>query len=235
MAVSIQHVTKQFGNQKALSDVSLEIPSAQVLGLLGPNGAGKSTLMRLISGYFPASIGSVSVCGFDVLDHPMQARSCVGYLPEHNPIHTDMYVREYLEYAAGLHGVANVASAVNAMIEKVGLQPEAHKIIGQLSKGYRQRVGIAQALIHDPKVLILDEPTSGLDPIQLVDIRALIREVGKERTVILSTHIMQEVEEVCDRVVLIHHGVIVADDVLSAFASRPGGLESAFHELEVRP
>lgn len=234
MAVSIQHVTKQFGNQKALSDVSLEIPSAQVLGLLGPNGAGKSTLMRLISGYFPASIGSVSVCGFDVLDHPMQARSCVGYLPEHNPIHTDMYVREYLEYAAGLHGVANVASAVNAMIEKVGLQPEAQKIIGQLSKGYRQRVGIAQALIHDPKVLILDEPTSGLDPIQLVDIRALIREVGKERTVILSTHIMQEVEEVCDRVVLIHHGVIVADDVLSAFASRPGGLESAFHELEVR-
>ncbi len=218
----------------ALSDISLEIPSAQVLGLLGPNGAGKSTLMRLISGYFPASSGSVSVCGFDVLDEPMQARSCVGYLPEHNPIHTDMFVREYLEYAAGLHGIKNVSSAVNAMIEKVGLQPEAYKIIGQLSKGYRQRVGIAQALIHDPKVLILDEPTSGLDPIQLVDIRALIRKVGRERTVILSTHIMQEVEEVCDRVVLIHHGVIVADDALSEFANRPGGLESAFHELEVR-
>jgi ABC-2 type transport system ATP-binding protein len=144
-----------------------------------------------------------------------------------------MYVREYLEYAAGLHGIKDAASAVSRMIEKVGLTPESHKVIGQLSKGYRQRVGLAQALIHNPQVLILDEPTSGLDPIQLVDIRNLIREVGRDRTVILSTHIMQEVEEVCDRVVLIHQGAIVADDSLSAFASRPGGLESAFHELEV--
>jgi ABC-2 type transport system ATP-binding protein len=144
-----------------------------------------------------------------------------------------MYVREYLEYAAGLHGIKDIASAVSRMIEKVGLTPESHKVIGQLSKGFRQRVGLAQALIHNPQVLILDEPTSGLDPIQLVDIRNLIREVGRDRTVILSTHIMQEVEEVCDRVVLIHQGAIVADDSLSAFASRPGGLESAFHELEV--
>lgn len=233
MAISIQNVSKKFGNQMALSNVSLEVPPAQVLGLLGPNGAGKSTLMRLISGYFPATDGTVSVCGFDVLGQPMEARSCVGYLPEHNPIHTDMYVREYLEYTAGLHGIKDVSAAVTSMIEKVGLTPESHKLIGQLSKGYRQRVGIAQALIHDPKVLILDEPTSGLDPIQLVDIRELIREVGRDRTVILSTHIMQEVEEVCDRVVLIHQGVIVADDALSAFASKPGGLESAFQELKL--
>lgn len=233
MAISIQNVSKKFGNQMALSNVSLEVPPAQVLGLLGPNGAGKSTLMRLISGYFPATEGTVSVCGFDVLGQPMEARSCVGYLPEHNPIHTDMYVREYLEYTAGLHGIKDVSAAVTSMIEKVGLTPESHKLIGQLSKGYRQRVGIAQALIHDPKVLILDEPTSGLDPIQLVDIRELIREVGRDRTVILSTHIMQEVEEVCDRVVLIHQGVIVADDALSAFASKPGGLESAFQELKL--
>ena len=233
MAISIQNVSKKFGNQMALSNVSLEVPPAQVLGLLGPNGAGKSTLMRLISGYFPATDGTVSVCGFDVLGQPMEARSCVGYLPEHNPIHTDMYVREYLEYTAGLHGIKDVSAAVSSMIEKVGLTPESHKLIGQLSKGYRQRVGIAQALIHDPKVLILDEPTSGLDPIQLVDIRELIREVGRDRTVILSTHIMQEVEEVCDRVVLIHQGAIVADGALSAFASTPGGLESAFQELKV--
>jgi ABC-2 type transport system ATP-binding protein len=233
VAISIQNVSKKFGNQMALSNVSLEVPPAQVLGLLGPNGAGKSTLMRLISGYFPATDGTVSVCGFDVLGQPMEARSCVGYLPEHNPIHTDMYVREYLEYTAGLHGIKDVSAAVSSMIEKVGLTPESHKLIGQLSKGYRQRVGIAQALIHDPKVLILDEPTSGLDPIQLVDIRELIREVGRDRTVILSTHIMQEVEEVCDRVVLIHQGAIVADGALSAFASKPGGLESAFQELKV--
>ncbi len=233
MAISIQNVSKKFGNQMALSNVSLEVPPAQVLGLLGPNGAGKSTLMRLISGYFPATDGTVSVCGFDVLGQPMEARSCVGYLPEHNPIHTDMYVREYLEYTAGLHGIKDVSAAVSSMIEKVGLTPESHKLIGQLSKGYRQRVGIAQALIHDPKVLILDEPTSGLDPIQLVDIRELIREVGRDRTVILSTHIMQEVEEVCDRVVLIHQGAIVADGALSAFASKPGGLESAFQELKL--
>ena len=164
----------------------------------------------------------------------MKARSCVGYLPEHNPIHKDMYVREYLEYAAGMHGIRHVRAAVEVMIKKVGLTPEAHKLIDQLSKGYRQRVGLAQALIHDPKVLILDEPTSGLDPIQLVDIRKLIREVGKERTVILSTHIMQEVEEVCDRVVLINKGKVAADDTLEAFANRPGGLESAFHELEAK-
>tara|TARA_B100000768_G_C11275625_1_gene375784 strand:- start:2053 stop:2760 length:708 start_codon:yes stop_codon:yes gene_type:complete len=233
MAISIQNVSKTFGEQKVLSNVSLEVPTAQVLGLLGPNGAGKSTLMRLISGYYPASSGSVSVCGFDVIEHPMEARSCVGYLPEHNPIHTEMYVREYLEYAAGMHGIKDVHAAVSEMIEKVGLNPEAHKIIGQLSKGYRQRVGLAQALIHDPKVLILDEPTSGLDPIQLVDIRNLIRRVGQDRTVILCTHIMQEVEEVCDRVVLIHRGKVASDESLATFSNRPGGLESAFHELEI--
>ena len=233
MAISIQNVSKTFGEQKVLSNVSLEVPTAQVLGLLGPNGAGKSPLMRLISGYYPASSGSVSVCGFDVIEHPMEARSCVGYLPEHNPIHTEMYVREYLEYAAGMHGIKDVHAAVSEMIEKVGLNPEAHKIIGQLSKGYRQRVGLAQALIHDPKVLILDEPTSGLDPIQLVDIRNLIRKVGQDRTVILCTHIMQEVEEVCDRVVLIHRGKVASDESLAAFSNRPGGLESAFHELEI--
>jgi len=199
-----------------------------VLGLLGPNGAGKSTLMRLITGYLPATNGVVKVAGFDVQDAPEETRKRVGYLPEHNPLHLEMYVTEYLNFVAGMHGVRRPAQRVDEVIAEVGLQSERHKEIGQLSKGFRQRVGLAQALIHEPEVLILDEPTSGLDPNQLVEIRALIRRIGEKRTVILSTHIMQEVEAMCDRVVLIKKGKIVGDGPTSSFANEPGGLERAF-------
>lgn len=231
MSVSIKNVKRLFGNQAALNGVSLEVPSPQVLGLLGPNGAGKSTLMRLITGYLPPSEGEVSVCGMNVEAHPLEIKKHIGYLPEHNPIHLDMYVREYLDYVARLYRLASPRDEVERVIERVGLLPEAHKLIGQLSKGYRQRVGLAQALIHDPAVLILDEPTSGLDPIQLVDIRNLIKEVGKKRTVILSTHIMQEVEAMCERVVLINQGRLVADDSVANLVGQPGGLEAVFQSL----
>ena len=231
MSVSIQSVSRFFGAQAALKEVNLEVPGSQVLGLLGPNGAGKSTLMRLITGYLPPSSGTVLVCGLNVEEEPIETKRRVGYLPEHNPVHLDMYVREYLDYVARLHGLSDRSDRVHEIIAKVGLDPEAHKLIGQLSKGYRQRVGLAQALIHEPDVLILDEPTSGLDPIQLVGIRELIREVGKKRTVILSTHIMQEVEAMCERVVLINRGELVADGDLESFSDQSGGLEAAFHSL----
>lgn len=231
MSVSIQNVKRYFGEQAALDGVSLEVQSPQVLGLLGPNGAGKSTLMRLITGYLPPSEGQVEVCGKEVQAHPLEIKKHIGYLPEHNPIHLDMYVREYLEYIARLYQLPQRHEKVERVIERVGLTPEAHKLIGQLSKGYRQRVGLAQALIHDPEVLILDEPTSGLDPIQLVDIRNLIKEVGKTRTVILSTHIMQEVEAMCERVVLIHKGQLAADDTVAHLSAQPGGLEAVFQSL----
>ena len=231
MGIQIQGVTKRFGAQKALDNLSLEVPDGQVLGLLGPNGAGKSTLMRLITGYLPPSEGTVRVAGFDVQDAPEETRRRVGYLPEHNPLHTEMYVTEYLRFVAGMHGVSPLDARVEEVIAEVGLTPERHKEIGQLSKGYRQRVGLAQALIHQPEVLILDEPTSGLDPNQLVDVRALIRKVGAQRTVILSTHVMQEVEAMCDRVVLIKQGQIVGDAPTAEFAAQPGGLEHAFKSL----
>ena len=231
MSVSVKNVKRMFGQHAALNGVSLDVPSPQVLGLLGPNGAGKSTLMRLIAGYLPPSEGKVEVCGKDVEEHPIDTKKYIGYLPEHNPIHLEMYVREYLDYVANLYQLPDRNAKVEEIIERVGLPPEAHKLIGQLSKGYRQRVGLAQALIHDPQVLILDEPTSGLDPIQLVDIRNLIKEVGKKRTVILSTHIMQEVEAMCERVVMIHRGQLVADDSVANMSNQPGGLEAAFQSL----
>ena len=231
MSISVKNVKRMFGEQAALNGVSLDVPSPQVLGLLGPNGAGKSTLMRLIAGYLPPSEGKVEVCGKDVEEHPIDTKKHIGYLPEHNPIHLEMYVREYLDYVAHLYQLPDRKAKVEEVIERVGLNPEAHKLIGQLSKGYRQRVGLAQALIHDPEVLILDEPTSGLDPNQLVDIRALIRRLGQDRTVILSTHIMQEVEAMCDRVVLIRLGNIVADAPLADFVKAEGGLEAQFKAL----
>ena len=229
--ISVQHVSKVFDSQRALDGVSLDIPKGQVLGLLGPNGAGKSTLMRLITGYLPATEGEVEVAGLSVAREAEKTRALVGYLPEHNPLYLEMYVREYLEFVAGLHLLRDSRKRVEEVIVEVGLSPEAHKQIGQLSKGYRQRVGLAQALIHRPEVLILDEPTSGLDPNQLDEIRALIRNVGRDRTVILSTHIMQEVEAMCDRVVLIRKGRLVADAPTAEFAARPGGLEGAFRAL----
>ena len=231
MSILVDNVSKVFGAQRALNGVSLTLDRGEVVGLLGPNGAGKSTLMRLITGYLPPTEGRVEVCGFDVMDAPLETKRRVGYLPERNPVHEDMYVREYLQVVAGVHGVKDKAQRVASVIEEVGLTPEVHKQIGQLSKGYRQRVGLAQALIHDPEVLILDEPTSGLDPNQLVDIRALIRRLGQDRTVILSTHIMQEVEAMCDRVVLIRLGNIVADAPLADFVKAEGGLEAQFKAL----
>ena len=213
MSIEIQNITKQYGEQLALNNVNLSIDKG-IVGLLGPNGAGKSTLMKIITCFIPPTSGTVSVNGFSVLEQPMEVKRIVGYLPEHNPLYLDMYVREYLEFVAGIHQLKGKAAQdrIKAMIEETGLGPEAHKKIGALSKGYRQRVGLAQAMMHDPKVLILDEPTSGLDPNQLVDIRNLISSLGKEKTVLLSTHIMQEVEAICQRAIIINKGVVVADD-----------------------
>lgn len=231
MSITIDHVTKVFEKQAALSDISLDIPSGQVLGLLGPNGAGKSTLMRLICGYLPPNSGGIKVCGFNVDLQPLETKARIGYLPESNPLPEEMYIREYLKFVAGIYNLKNVDSVVEEVIKKVVLGPEVHKKIGQLSKGYRQRVGLAAAIIHKPDVLILDEPTSGLDPNQLVEIRSLIKSIGRERTVMLSTHIMQEVEAMCDRVVMIKKGKIVADENLEKFVNDKGGLEEAFKKL----
>ena len=213
MSVSVKNVTKLYGKQRALDNVSFEIGTGQVVGFLGPNGAGKSTMMKIISCFLPQNEGVVTVLGHDTIDDSIEVRKNVGYLPEHNPLYLDMYVKEYLAFVAGIHMNAKRAEQrTKEMIELTGLGLEQKKKIGQLSKGYRQRVGLAQALIHDPGVLILDEPTSGLDPNQLAEIRAMIKNIGKEKTVILSTHIMQEVDAICNRVIIINKGKIVADD-----------------------
>lgn len=214
MSIIVQNVTKQYDTQLALNDVSLTIGKGEIVGLLGPNGAGKSTLMKIITCFIPPTKGTVSVEGYDIWEQSMEVRKCVGYLPEHNPLYLDMYVKEYLEFVAGIHHITgqDAIKRINEMIEMTGLGVEKHKKIGALSKGYRQRVGLAQAMIHNPSVLILDEPTSGLDPNQLIDIRGLIRDLGKEKTVLLSTHIMQEVEALCDKVIIINRGVVVAND-----------------------
>jgi len=212
MSIFVAGVSKMYGMQKALDKVNLSVAKGEIVALLGPNGAGKSTMMKIITCYLPQNEGEVKVCGFNVMTESLKVRQVVGYLPENNPLYPDMYVREYLDFVAGIHKLGSKAKIrVKEMIQQTGLEPEHHKKIGALSKGYRQRVGIAQALIHDPEVLILDEPTSGLDPNQLVEIRNLIRKVGEQKTVLLSTHIMQEVEAVCDRVVIINKGKIVAD------------------------
>lgn len=216
MSVEVKSVTRLFGKQKALDDVTFGVGQGEVVALLGPNGAGKSTMMKIITCYIPQNAGQVSVCGFDVIERPLLVKRSVGYLPEHNPLYHDMYVKEYLTFVGGLFRLGKKTKArVAEMIEVTGLGPEYKKKIGALSKGYRQRVGLAQALIHDPAVLILDEPTSGLDPNQLAEIRGLIKNIGKEKTVLLSTHIMQEVEAICDRVIIIHNGKIVADSPTS--------------------
>lgn len=212
--VSIQHISKSFGSQKVLNDVSLEIPAGQIVGLLGPNGAGKSTLMKILIGLWSADSGKISV--------PER----IGYLPENNPLYEEMYVTEYLQFMDKMTNDKCQMTNVDALIDKVGLTPERHKHIRELSKGYRQRVGLAQALLGDPELLILDEPTTGLDPNQLVEIRSLIRSLGKDRTVILSTHIMQEVREMCDRVVILDHGTVKADLPIDQIDN----LETLFHE-----
>ena len=211
MSIKVENITKLYGTQRALNDVSFEVKPGEIVGFLGPNGAGKSTMMKIITTYIPASEGQVSVCGIDVTKDALAVRGLIGYLPEHNPLYLDMYVRESIAFVAQIHGIKPTKKAIDDIIEKVGLQVEQNKKIGALSKGYRQRVGLAQALIHDPKVLILDEPTTGLDPNQLAEIRNLIKLVGKEKTVMLSTHIMQEVEAICDRVMIINKGSLVAN------------------------
>ena len=211
MSIIVKNVSKQYGTQWALDNVSFEIPKGQIVGFLGPNGAGKSTMMKIITSFLPATSGQVEVNGFDVATKSMDSRRIIGYLPEHNPLYLEMYVREYLAFMAGIYKMDNVQRRVENMIERVGLGVEAHKKIGALSKGYRQRVGLAQALIHDPQVLILDEPTSGLDPNQLIEIRSLIQDMGKEKTVMFSTHIMQEVEAICSRAIIINKGKLIAD------------------------
>jgi ABC-2 type transport system ATP-binding protein len=209
MSIAVKNITKLYGEQKALNNVSFSIEKGEIVGFLGPNGAGKSTMMKIISGYIKASEGEVLVNNFDISTHKIDAQKHLGYLPENNPLYLDMYVKEYLQFNASIHKIPK--SAIEEIIAKVGLTPEAHKKISQLSKGYRQRVGLAAALLHNPEVLILDEPTTGLDPNQLAEIRSLIKEVGKDKTVLFSTHILQEVEAICDRVILIHHGEIIAD------------------------
>ena len=212
MSIEVTGISKHYGNQKALNNISFTVDNPEIVGFLGPNGAGKSTMMKILTTYIEASSGSAKVNGYDVGSNPQNVQKSVGYLPEHNPLYLDLFVKEYLAFNANIYNVPK--QRINEVIELTGLKQESHKKIGQLSKGYRQRVGLANALLHNPDVLILDEPTTGLDPNQLVDIRNLITRIGKTKTVFLSTHIMQEVEAMCDRVIIINYGEIVADKKL---------------------
>jgi len=225
MSIEVKNITKVYGEQKALDSISFSVNKGEIVGFLGPNGAGKSTLMKILTTYLTADEGEASVNGFDVLSQSKQVQQSVGYLPEHNPLYLDLYVREYLEFNADLHKVSK--SKIEEVIQLTGLTPESHKKIGELSKGYRQRVGLATALLHNPEVLILDEPTTGLDPNQLVEIRELIKNIGKDKTVFLSTHIMQEVEAICDRIIIINKGKLVEDASISELGKN---LEKVFRE-----
>lgn len=227
--IDIKNITKIYDGQRALDGVSFQVKEGEVVGLLGPNGAGKSTLMKILTCFIPPTEGEATICGYSIYDHSLELRRCIGYLPEHNPLYLDMYVREFLRFTAGVYGLKDAKERVEEMIVKVGLTPESNKRIGQLSKGYRQRVGLAQALIHDPQVLILDEPTTGLDPNQLEEIRGVIKEAGKTKVVLLSTHIMQEVEAMCTRAIIINHGRIVSDDSMSHITSQQ--LTEKFHKV----
>ena len=233
MSIKVSGITKLYGKQKALDDVSFTVNTGEVVGFIGPNGAGKSTMMRIITGYIPQSQGEVWVNDLNTLEHGLEIRNMIGYLPENNPLYVEMYIKEYLTMVANLYNIKGLAGkkVVEEMIDQVGLGPEQHKKIGALSKGYRQRVGLAQALIHDPSVLILDEPTSGLDPNQIIEIRKFIQELGKNKTILLSTHIMQEVEAICDRVVIINLGRIVADESTAELRKKESSLEKFFQKL----
>ena len=215
MSISVSNLTKIYGQQKAVNDISFAIGNNEIVGFLGPNGAGKSTTMKIVTGYIAADSGNAVVNGINVNADPLEAKKQIGYLPEGNPLYYEMYVREYLELIAGIHDLkTDVKKRIEEVIDLTGLRPESNKKIGQLSKGYKQRVGLAAALIHDPKVLILDEPTTGLDPNQIIEIRQLIKDLGKNKTVLFSSHILQEVESICDRIIIINKGNIVADDSL---------------------
>lgn len=214
MSIAVANLSKTYGQQKAIDGISFSAIPGKVVGFLGPNGAGKSTTMKILTCFIPQTSGSAQICGYDVNNDPMEVRRKIGYLPEHNPLYLDMYIKEALSFIGSIHCIDNRDKRINEVIELTGLGPEQHKKIGSLSKGYRQRVGLAQAILADPQVLILDEPTSGLDPNQVLGIRSLIKELGKTKTIILSTHIMQEVEAVCEQVIIINKGKIVADDTL---------------------
>lgn len=230
MSITVTQLSKVYGEQRAVNEISFSLGKGEVVGFLGPNGAGKSTTMKMITGYLPPTSGSASVCGFDVVTAPMEVRKRVGYLPEANPLYFDMYIKEFLGFVAQVHELGkNSDKRIADIIALTGLGPESKKKIGALSKGYKQRVGLAQALLHDPEVLILDEPTSGLDPNQLADIRQVITELGKNKTVVLSTHIMQEVEAMCSRVIIINKGQIVVDDSLQNL--QQGGTENGYIQV----
>jgi len=231
MSLIINSVTKSYDKQQALADVSFTLNKGEIVGFLGPNGAGKSTLMKIITCYLQQDSGKVQVCNLDIQEQDLQVKAKIGYLPEHNPLYADMYVKEYLSFVGGIYKVENLNNRIAEIILQIGLIPEQSKKIGELSKGYRQRVGLAAALLHNPEVLILDEPTTGLDPNQLVEIRNLIKEVGKDKTVLLSTHIMQEVDKMCNRVIIISKGKIVDDQLISNFQNNKIGLEEHFRKL----
>ena len=235
MSVSVNGLTKRFGSQVAVNDLSFEARPGEILGFLGPNGAGKTTTMKMICGYMPPDEGTVVVEGHDVTVSPLLARKNIGYLPEHNPLYDEMYVREFLQFVASIHGVKDRAGRISEVIGMTGLEKEQKKTIGALSKGYRQRVGLAQAIIHDPAVLILDEPTSGLDMNQLIDIRQLIKDLGREKTVIFSSHIMQEVQALCDRVVIINNGGLVANEPIDRLTAKMGQGQTIYLEVESAP
>ena len=228
MSIALKNITKVYGTQKAVDDISFTVNMGEVVGFLGPNGAGKSTTMKIITGYLKAQNGIAEVCGLDVSAKPMDIKKKIGYLPEANPLYYDMYVREYLQFVAGVYQIQNFKFKIQNIIEQTGLTTESHKKIGQLSKGYKQRTGLAAALLHEPEVLILDEPTSGLDPNQIIEIRNLIKEQGKNKTVLFSSHILQEVEAICDRVIIINKGKIVADDLLANLKK-----DSSSHSVKV--
>ncbi|HIE73951.1 MAG TPA: ATP-binding cassette domain-containing protein [Flavobacteriales bacterium] len=231
MSISINKVNKFYGKQQALADVSFTLNKGEVVGFLGPNGAGKSTLMKIICCYLQQDSGKVQVCNLDPQEQGLKVKAKIGYLPEHNPLYTDMYIKEYLSFVGQMYKVENLNNRIAEIIQQTGLTPEQSKKIGQLSKGFKQRVGLAAALIHNPEILILDEPTTGLDPNQLVEIRNLIKEVGKDKTVLLSTHIMQEVDKMCNRVVIINKGKIVDDQLISNYQKNNIDLEEHFRKL----
>jgi len=233
MSININKVNKFYGKQQALADVSFSLKKGEIVGFLGPNGAGKSTLMKIITCYLDQDSGKVQVCDLDTVEQKLKVKAKIGYLPEHNPLYIDMYIKEYLNFVGQIYKVENLNTRITEIIQQTGLTSEQSKKIGTLSKGFKQRVGLASALIHNPEILILDEPTTGLDPNQLVEIRNLIKEVGENKTVLLSTHIMQEVDKICNRVIIINKGVIVDDKLISHFQKNNIELEEHFRKLTI--
>lgn len=233
MSIKVKNLSKHYNQQKAVDEISFEAKPGKILGFLGPNGAGKSTTMKMLTGYLAPTSGDAEICGKSILTEDLAVKRLIGYLPENTPLYNDMYIKEFLSFVGETYGISNLSNRVDEVIKEVGLTPEQHKKIGMLSKGYKQRVGLAQAIIHDPEVLILDEPTSGLDPNQLTDIRTLIKNLGKAKTVIISTHIMQEVEAICDDVIIINKGKIVANDTIFMLKekTKTNSLEDIFRNL----